>query len=79
MTQEGSMVAETVRVVCGANRREVSLERDFTARDLRECLANDLSIAKDAKTLVNGKQVPSSYRIQPGDQVEFVKQVGLKG
>ena len=76
----GSVVTEgTIKVVCGANSREVALERDFSVKDLREIFSNDLGILKDARTFVSGNQVPSNYVLRPGEQLEFVKPSGQKG
>lgn len=72
-------VAGTFRVACGANSLKVSLDRGWSVKELRELFADELNIPQGAKALVSGNKASESYKLRPGDELEFVKAAGVKG
>jgi sulfur carrier protein ThiS len=70
--------AASVHVRCGVY--ELTLEvHARPVGELREQLAEALSIAPTAVAVVNGQLVPETYVINPGDDLEFVRPAGRKG
>ena len=66
------------QVIYGANVQTMALA-GLRITDARALAANILGVDQRAATLVNGRPVRATYRIQPGDTVEFVHQAGEKG
>ena len=67
----------TVVVICGANKENVAPGQ--TIAQVREGLGDALNIPEDAMVLVSGDRMEDTYRLQEGDQVEFIRPSGDKG
>lgn len=66
------------KVIYGAGE----YEGDFTGTtvgSIREITTDILNIDPEAQALINGIEVPDDYKVQTGEQVEFVKEAGDKG
>jgi uncharacterized protein YggU (UPF0235/DUF167 family) len=73
---------KTVKVVSGINVIEVPVAGK-TVAEIREALAQPLSISPEAEAVVDGKKVDEDdekdVTIEEGQQLEFVKSAGVKG
>ena len=50
-----------------------------TIGDVRAGLAQVMNIDPQARPIVNGKPVPEDYTLKSNEQVEFIKEAGVKG
>jgi sulfur carrier protein ThiS len=50
-----------------------------TVRGVYKTLEQVLNIPRDAAVTVNGAPVTDDHVIQPGDEIEFRKEAGVKG
>ena len=70
--------AQATRVVYGVN----DLELDLAGRRIAAVypvLEQVLNIPREAKVTVNGGPVDDDYVVRPGDEIEFLKNAGVKG
>jgi hypothetical protein len=70
--------APATRVVYGVN----DLELDLAGRRIAAVypvLEQVLNIPREAKVTVNGGPVDDDYVVRPGDEIEFLKNAGVKG
>ena len=76
---ETELVPNTVRVFSGANEMALDVRGDMTIGAIRQRLTEILNLSQEHKALVNGHDAPEDQNIRPGDNVEFVRQAGVKG
>ncbi len=72
----------TNKVICGGENMTLDDVADRTIPEIRAKLTEILNITDDHQiVLVNGRKIgdPGSYKIMPGDEIEFVKPAGQKG
>lgn len=72
----------TNKVICGGENITLDDVADRTIPEIRGKLTEILNITDEHKVvLVNGRKIkdPASYKLAPGDEVEFVKPSGQKG
>lgn len=67
-----------VAVTCGVNRHHFSLGGK-SIRDIRALLQQALNLPQESMVLVNGQVAAEDQLAQPGDEVEFLKEAGVKG
>ena len=70
--------ASATRVVYGVN----DLELDLAGRRITTVytvLEQVLNILREASVTVNGGRVDDEYVVRPGDEIEFLKNAGVKG
>ena len=67
-----------VRVVSGANEQYHSLEGK-TVGSVRKSLRDVFNIPGDAVALVGGKEVGDDFILEGGQNLEFLKEAGVKG
>ena len=70
--------AQATRVVYGVN----DLELDLAGRRIAAVypvLEQVLNIPREAQVTVNGGPVDDEYVVRPGDEIEFLKNAGVKG
>lgn len=67
-----------VKVIHGANDGSFQLSGSKIST-VRASLVDAFNIPGDALAFVNGEQVNDAHVLQSGDQLEFVKQAGVKG
>ncbi len=70
--------AQATRVVYGVNDLEVDLAGRRIAA-VYPVLEQVLNIPREAKVTVNGGSVDDDYVVRPGDEIEFLKNAGVKG
>jgi len=74
----GDKTTTTVQVSCGANTAEFPVIGK-TVGAVQEFLKEVLNIDRIAEGQVNGKTSTTSYVLQEGDVLEFIKPAGRKG
>src|ERR1035437_4010128 len=75
---ETTRFAPATRVVYGVN----DLELDLAGRRIGAVytvLEQVLNIPREASVTVNGGRVDDEYVVRPGDEIEFLKNAGVKG
>lgn len=50
-----------------------------TVADLRAAVGQPMNLPADAQAVINGQRVGNDHVIQKGEQVEFIKEAGVKG
>jgi hypothetical protein len=71
-------VTADVSVTCGVNRHLFNLSGK-SIRDIRALLQQALNLPQESMVLVNGQVAAEDQVAQPGDEVEFLKEAGVKG
>ena len=74
----GDKTTTTIQVSCGANSAEFPV-LGKTVGAVQEFLKEVLNIDRVAEGKVSGKAVSTSYVLQEGDVLEFIKPAGRKG
>ncbi len=77
ITMEGNKMAE-VKVINGVNVLDADVAGK-TVAEVRAMSKQALNIDDEAKAIVNGDEVKSTYVLEAGDELEFVKKSGTKG
>ena len=67
----------TINVVYGAHDINMDLA-GFTVEEIQFSLQNVLNVGMEADVYVDGRLASPSYRVQPGQRVEFMKDRGRK-
>ena len=70
--------APATRVVYGVNDLELNLAGRRIAA-VYPVLEQVLNIPREAQVTVNGGPVDDDYVVRPGDEIEFLKNAGVKG
>ncbi len=83
LKQIGQIPAKTelkgkVRVLYGVHALEAPLA-GRSVGEVRAALQQALNISPRAVAVVNGREVGADYRLQGGEQLEFVRLAGEKG
>lgn len=76
--QPGQATAGQVKVSYGVHSLEAAIAGKSVS-EVRQALKEPLNIDPRALALVNGRDVPASYVLKEGDQLEFVRLAGEKG
>jgi hypothetical protein len=78
--KKGNTKTTTVKVTCGASESRFNIAGQ-TISAVRRYLTEGLNIGSDVNALINGEAPKGgeTYVLQPGDNLEFVKQSGRKG
>lgn len=74
-----SRALDKVRVIHGANERYFDHLSGKTVGSVRKSLRDAFNIPGDASALIDGKEVGDEFILQSGQNLEFVKQSGVKG
>ncbi len=70
--------AGLVKIAYGVHNLEAAIAGKSVG-EVRQSLREPLNIDPRALALVNGRDVPASYILKQGDQLEFVRLAGEKG
>jgi hypothetical protein len=68
-----------VRVVHGANEQYFDNLEGKTVGSVRKSLREVFNIPGDAEALIGGKNVGDDFILEGGQNLEFVKEAGVKG
>lgn len=68
-----------VKVMCGINSYPTDKVLGLRVSQVRDKFRDVLNIPKDARALINGKQVSGDPVVEDGCELEFVKETGEKG
>jgi len=68
-----------VKIMCGVNSVPTDKVIGMRVTTVREKFRDVLNIPKDARAMVNGKQVSSDHVVEDNTELEFVKETGEKG
>lgn len=68
-----------VRVVHGANEQYFDNLGGKTVGSIRKSLREAFNIPSDAEALIAGKSVGDDFVLEGGQNLEFVKEAGVKG
>jgi hypothetical protein len=68
-----------VKVMCGVNSVPTDKVIGMRVSTVREKFRDVLNIPKDARAMVNGKQVSGDHMVEDNTELEFVKETGEKG
>jgi hypothetical protein len=74
----GQKTTTTIQVSCGASSGAFPVA-GRSVKEVGEFLREVLNVDKLSTGLVNGKEIPADYVLQPGDNLEFLKPAGKKG
>jgi len=74
----GHKTTTTIQVSCGASSGAFPVA-GRSVKEVGEFLREVLNVDKLSTGLVNGKEIPADYVLQPGDNLEFLKPAGKKG
>ena len=66
----------SVFITCGINRYPTQKAIGLRVGEVRRKYKEMLNIPSDAKALISGREVDEDYRLEPGDEVEFIKETG---
>jgi len=68
-----------IHVISGANDGDYTNLVGKSVGQSRKYLKDSFSIANEAQSVVNGKDVNEDYVLTKNDTLEFIKQAGVKG
>jgi hypothetical protein len=74
----GQARAGQIKISYGVHSLEAAVAGKSVG-EVRQALKEPLNIDPRALALVNGRDVPASYVLKQGDQLEFVRLAGEKG
>lgn len=77
--QAASSVTQKVRVVHGVNEGYFDNLEGKTVGSVKKSLREVYNIPGDAEALVEGKAVQDDFILEGGQNLEFVKEAGVKG
>ena len=78
LQQPGKSRTGQVKISYGVHSLEAAIAGKSVA-EVRQALKEPLNIDPRALALVNGRDVPASFVLKEGDQLEFVRLAGEKG
>lgn len=72
-------IMKKIRVVHGANEQYFDNLEGKTVGMIRKSLREVFNIPSDADALISGKNVGDDFILEGGQNLEFVKEAGVKG